>query len=69
MRLVLRTVDGCAVPGGRALLLADEDGSVLPGQTALVLEQEENGRMLATVTFEVDGLAVALDGSPVEEEE
>lgn len=65
MRLVIRTVDGCRVPGGRALVLCDEHGAFLPGQCRVELVQDEEEGMAVTVTFEIDGKDVILNGSLV----
>lgn len=70
MKLVLRTIDGCAtIPGGRALLLCDGDGVILPQQTSCVIEQEECGSTIITASFRVDGVDVLIDGSLVEEDD
>lgn len=67
MKLVIRTVDGCKVPGGRALVLCDEHGAMLPGQCRVELVQDETEGMAVTVSFAVDGRDVILDGSLLED--
>jgi hypothetical protein len=66
MKIVIRTVDGTSVRGGRALILCDEHGVLLPGQSAIAVEQDDDGRSLVTVSFEIDGQDVILDGTPTE---
>lgn len=63
--LKIMTVGGCNVPGGVALVLCDESDVMLPGQSGGVLEQVERETTTFTVTFEVDGENIVLDGSRI----
>tara|TARA_R110000868_G_scaffold100109_1_gene275263 strand:+ start:14209 stop:14418 length:210 start_codon:yes stop_codon:yes gene_type:complete len=69
MKLVVRTVEGANVRGGRALVLCDEHGVMLPEQAAVTIEQEEHSDILVTVAFRVNGETVIMDGSLIKEED
>ncbi|CAH0355313.1 hypothetical protein [Sphingobium sp. CECT 9361] len=69
MKLVVRTVEGANLPGGRALVLCDEHGVMLPEQAAVTIEQEEHAAILVTVAFRVNGDTVVLDGSLIEDDD
>jgi len=60
--LTVRMVDVPDARGGKAMMLCDANGEPLPGQTRCVLEQVFHGAGTLTVTFRVDGKAVALAG-------
>ncbi|CAN5335505.1 hypothetical protein BH10PSE12_BH10PSE12_02730 [soil metagenome] len=66
MKLVVRTVATPRVAGGRVLVLCDEHGAMLPGQSAVEIAQEDEGGSVITVSFEIDGRDVILDGSPID---
>jgi hypothetical protein len=63
MKLRIMMVGGCNLPGKVALVLCDEHGVMLPCQAGAVLEQNEGEMSTITVTFQVDGRDVILDGS------
>tara|TARA_R110000787_G_scaffold94640_1_gene197452 strand:+ start:927 stop:1136 length:210 start_codon:yes stop_codon:yes gene_type:complete len=67
MKLIIRTVDGADIGGGRALVLCNEAGEMLPGQAAVHIEQSDDGTNFIAVTFQIDGRGVVLDGSPIED--
>lgn len=64
MNLRIMTIGGCALPGGVALVLCNEEGVMLPCQAGAVLHQEQGETTTFTVTFEVNGRDVVLDGGP-----
>jgi hypothetical protein len=62
MKLKIMTVGGVNLPGGVAFVLCDEDGKMLPCQSAVAIAQEQGECSTITVTFEINGRDVVLDG-------
>lgn len=63
MRLLIHTTSAAAMPGKRVLALFNEDGECLPGQCGVEIVQDEEGHNHVTVSFEINGVDVILDGS------